>query len=823
MTIEYLTPVDDGGGCTRRHALKVFAACAGGVVLGSRLPRGWADLPWGEHPAAAVLEGRTRPPLLGETLSYGKARRQAHPTLAVELMAGRLWTSWNQFSGKCEAVMLRSFDINARSWSTPVALSAADLPMLAAGESALAVVGSSVLVVWSQFGPYGWSLLARALDTKTGKLSAAQLVAGERKSQEVHLQPAVAVCGERALLVWQAKLGRQAPFVVLGRVLDAGGRPLSETLALAADDKHDHCQPAVAARPDGSGYVVAYDRQDAPGTQNVYVTQLAADKLEPGKAVDVSRHPASDLAPALAFSPAGDYLWVAWHSNRRGEDGWDIPRWYRLAALRMADNTWHQPFECFEEQVRDERGTVQSFELVRLTVSPTGVVCVLGHASHNFYLQYYSTEGRSPVFRFPKDGWGGRGKFIPGVFDENGALWVTRRDLGTNVLDNVTGLDTLSGPPRLEARVEVAQIELAGRTSRIEWPEPAGKPAELKVYFGDIHGHSWQSDGMGEPAELFLRARDVFNDDFHALTDHDNFVGQRLTDAHWQQQKELVEHYHKPGSFVTLFAQEWTTPRVKRPHGWGHFNVYTADPAIPMLDHRDPRWRDLPELYAEVRKYNGIAIPHHIGWTGVPWESLDTDLTPVVEICSVHGAFEYEGNKPIAHRGGMPGCFYRDGLARGLRIGVVGATDQHGLIWHHGVCWKRDVYRAGLTGVWAPELTRGAIMDAMRARRTFATTGVKLQLYFAINEVLMGGAVETAEPPALQVNVAVPVEAGRLRWLQIVRDGQVINTYGGEGQHSRYTFVDEQCPVGVTSSYYLRVTLADNNMAWSSPVWVRRS
>ncbi|MBN1514137.1 MAG: hypothetical protein JXB13_19120, partial [Phycisphaerae bacterium] len=58
--------------------------------------------------------------------------------------------------------------------------------------------------------------------------------------------------------------------------------------------------------------------------------------------------------------------------------------------------------------------------------------------------------------------------------------------------------------------------------------------------------------------------------------------------------------------------------------------------------------------------------------------------------------------------------------------------------------------------------------------------------------------------------------------LELVRDGEVIHCFGGEGQQSRYAFVDEQSPQRDVSFYYLRVTLRDNNMAWSSPIWVKR-
>jgi hypothetical protein len=356
-------------------------------------------------------------------------------------------------------------------------------------------------------------------------------------------------------------------------------------------------------------------------------------------------------------------------------------------------------------------------------------------------------------------------------------------------------------------------------TLRYAWPAPGPAAKGLRLLLGDLHGHSWQSDGMGDPRECFVRARDIFRDDFHALTDHDEFIAKRITDGQWEEQKALVEHYYQPDRFVTLFAQEWTTPRITAPHGWGHVNLYSADPAMPLLPHTEERYRDLPDVYAELRKHGGVAIPHHIGWTGVKWDALDPELSPLVEICSVHGAYEYAGNEPIPHRGELPGCFVRDGLAAGRRIGVVGGSDQHGLIWHHGVCWKRNAYRAGLTGVWAGEFSRAGLLDALRRRRTFATSGVKLSLYFAVNGALMGGTAPADGPPEIEVDVAIPPDEGKLAWLQVIRNGQVIRRVGSEGPRTKLGFRDDTAPTG-TSWYYARLVLASGDQAWSSAVWV---
>ncbi|MHC4175446.1 MAG: DUF3604 domain-containing protein, partial [Planctomycetota bacterium] len=69
-------------------------------------------------------------------------------------------------------------------------------------------------------------------------------------------------------------------------------------------------------------------------------------------------------------------------------------------------------------------------------------------------------------------------------------------------------------------------------------------------------------------------------------------------------------------------------------------------------------------------------------------------------------------------------------LAQGRRLGVIASTDDH-LGFPGG-------YREGLAAVLATELTREAIFDAIRNRRTYAVTGDRIGLDFQLNGRLMG-------------------------------------------------------------------------------------
>jgi hypothetical protein len=347
--------------------------------------------------------------------------------------------------------------------------------------------------------------------------------------------------------------------------------------------------------------------------------------------------------------------------------------------------------------------------------------------------------------------------------------------------------------------------------------EPWG---DWHFYFGDIHGHTSLSDGTGDVDEYYFMRRDLYSLDFAALTDHDSFVGNTLSPSEWEEIKAITEHFNEAGKFVTLFGQEWTSLRV--PRGGGHMNVYSTRRDIPLFDHALPEFDNAAKLVEAARSHGALVVPHHIGWTGVVWEALAPDVAPLVEIVSVHGAHEYMGNRPLPHRGGMAGHFVQDGLARGLKLGFVGGTDCHGLLWQHGECWKRDPYQAGLTGVLARELTREAVFEALRKRRCFATSGIFMRMVFEVNGAPMGSEIEADE--AVQIKVDVASESP-LRWLEIVRDNETVHSYGGEGHRSAFKWTDpewsEREP-GETSYYYLRVICRDDNMAWSSPVWVTR-
>lgn len=826
---------DTDATCDRRLFLKRFgfglAGLAGaGVVLGWMREASGLEVPFIPAEEGIILgksESDLRAPL---NSTFARSEYVSQPTLALAA-EGTVWTAWGLESKGRNRLLLNSFDPASEKWGQAIPLTNEDSESqwLACYPRLCMTGGGTLLAVWIETKDRQWRMKARALDAATRQWGEPATLAQTREPGGAVWRPAVAGLGaDRAMVVWEEKTAAGKPFVVRGMVINKQGAPEAEAFPIAEFPEGDCCRPSIAAHPKTESVAVVYDRYEGKGTTQVHLALLSAADGSRQHNMPITDHPATDLAPDATFSPDAKHLWIGWHSNRRGDDAWDIPRWYLIRALDTKDMRLYEPSSEPPQKDLDRRGTDQGFEFVRLACAAEGTLCVLGRPSHRFCLQFHRGRDWSPLYRFPTEGWGGRGQLAQGAFDPAGRLWVVRRDIGANVLERIEGIVGSSpvAPELRPVNVGSAARPLKNIEPHLEFP-PVTIPPETRadatqapkwnIYFGDIHQHTWTSDGMGDVDEIYRRARDMQGDDFCALTDHDNFVSRKILDAEYEEQKALADHFNEPGKFTTFFAQEWTTPRAGLAHGWGHKNLYAIRPDIPLFDHKDPRYQDTLPLFAALKDYEMIAIPHHIGWTGVDWENHDPMIQPLVEICSVHGAFEYMGNEPIPHRGGRPGHFLRDGLARGLRFGVCGGSDQHGLLWQHGVCWKRNVYRAGLTGVLAAECTREAIFEAMRKRRTFATTGVKLRPLLTIEDFSMGEEGEVSRPPRIQVNV---LAAGEIKWISIIRNGEVITHYGGEGAHSRFTHTDDTLPENQTSYYYLRVVMEDGNMAWTSPIWI---
>jgi hypothetical protein len=304
---------------------------------------------------------------------------------------------------------------------------------------------------------------------------------------------------------------------------------------------------------------------------------------------------------------------------------------------------------------------------------------------------------------------------------------------------------------------------------------------DLSVYYGDLHSHCAVGYGHGSLQDAFENAR--LQLDFAAVTVHAHWpdipAGEgRLTDLvdyhqrgfqkaddAWPHVEQVVEAHYEPGRFVTFLGHEWHSNQ------YGDHNVYFNGSSGAIL-----RAASLDEMRQTIRRLRGegieaIFIPHHIGYKrgyrGINWDAFTPELSPVVEIMSMHGASE-SPNAPYPYlhtMGPRDWCsMYQYGLARGHIVGAIGSSDHHSA--HPGS------YGHGRMAVWAEALSRDAIWNAIQARRTYALTGDRIALAFSINRGGMGAVL----PPSDRRDVSVSVEGGNaLDYVEVLHNNCIIH------------------------------------------------
>jgi len=210
------------------------------------------------------------------------------------------------------------------------------------------------------------------------------------------------------------------------------------------------------------------------------------------------------------------------------------------------------------------------------------------------------------------------------------------------------------------------------------------------------------------------------------------------------------------------------------------------------------------------------------GKTPTFWEHVDEDFQPVVEIFQDHrGSAEWLGAPAATSTTRVQGLgidgrgSLRRAWDKGLKVGVVASGD------HGGVA---------LAGVYVKEISREGILEGLRARRCFATSGDRLLLDFRVNGTFQGGEVTLTERPRGAENarppLAVTLRAEVLRRVQrvvLVQDGHesLVETPDSEVRTLDFEWEVESPFIG-TSYFYVRIESADGELAWSSPVWVTR-
>lgn len=301
-------------------------------------------------------------------------------------------------------------------------------------------------------------------------------------------------------------------------------------------------------------------------------------------------------------------------------------------------------------------------------------------------------------------------------------------------------------------------------------------PAPYQLFWGDLHNHNAVGYAKGSLERSIDLARAHL--DFFAFTGHAHWHdmpempgerhmlwvnGFKAHREHWPKTRRLLREA-TTGNFVALLGYEWHSSRFG-----DYCLIFPEDqPDLFLPDHVD-------KLLDFAQEKDSLAIPHHLaykqGWRGADFGHFRGGaLSPVVEIMSEHGCAEFDRGPfdyithSLGGRDTANTVNYQ--LARGLRFGFVASSDDH--VGYPGA------YGEGVVGVWARELTAAALFEAIRARRTYATSGERITLEVTLNGSPMGS--ELAFTDERQIDVRVEGQDA-VEMIELVRNGRVIQRH----------------------------------------------
>jgi len=349
----------------------------------------------------------------------------------------------------------------------------------------------------------------------------------------------------------------------------------------------------------------------------------------------------------------------------------------------------------------------------------------------------------------------------------------------------------------------------------------ARREKTYRLVFGNIHRHSEISgcyrDYNGSLDLHYRQARDVMGEDFSAITDH----GSNGDDLNWHKNLKALAVYYYPGSFVVIPSVEWTASGKSHTKSLGHYNVhyFGEDREAVPYTAKHSGYSDTPDkLWRLLGNKNVLTVVHHSAdWDHYhQWDYCHPRFEPLVEIFQdLRGSAEYRSCPGTIGFRQTPGngCFVQDALKRGYKLGFIGGGDHFGL---------------ALAGVYVESLSREGLFEALRKRRCFASTGIKLHMDFRLNGAFMGEILKLSkgEKRTLYIRITAPEI---VRSVTIVRNNEDIYTHRGESGEEKFEYHDTE-PLerllqpreeGEPSIYYyLRVILRNGEMAWASPIWI---
>ncbi|MBR6825950.1 MAG: hypothetical protein IKM59_05310 [Oscillospiraceae bacterium] len=398
-----------------------------------------------------------------------------------------------------------------------------------------------------------------------------------------------------------------------------------------------------------------------------------------------------------------------------------------------------------------------------------------------------------------------------------------------------------------------------GKLCRISFNlEPIAASAEKHEFaetllFGQLHNHTTYSDGTGTTSQAYEYIHGVTDMDYFLVSDHSNYfsteTGSKIKDYYnlsglkknsagtmslWEEQRIITEEYNAAYRNVLIaqgYEMTWKRVDPNQLKETGHMNIFNGYGTVSRLTagtETNSVKGDFSGLYyfydMMVNANNGL----NEKGTAISRTKYIQDA-PIVAMwnhpSNKWGTFnEYAGYSEardeiinlmeVRNNGATYDASYNSALSKGWHIGPTAGQDHHGTEWGT-VNELRTVIRTD-------DFTEAGLYWALSRRHVYATVDKNFQIYYDM--VVDGQTYQMGDIAKYGENATITAI------LELFQpDGEAIGKVEIIGKNSAVVYTINlsdsyaylEIPLdGAQPYYYIRVTPADKQLAYTAPIWL---
>lgn len=350
----------------------------------------------------------------------------------------------------------------------------------------------------------------------------------------------------------------------------------------------------------------------------------------------------------------------------------------------------------------------------------------------------------------------------------------------------------------------------------------------LNYYFGNLHAHSSYSDGnkdsatslLTTPLQDFNYAKNSQHIDFYGISEHNHLNAGLTSPSHYHQGIRDAKAA-TTSNFLALYGMEYGVIS-----NGGHVLIYGYDSLLIGWDNGDFDSYNAEYNYATLWKklnkkpssFAMFAHPANTDYDSIYFKPYNASFDSAIVGSPFRSGPAFSTNTTYSDPSTSDYIVrYTTALKKGYHLGIGLDHDTHNSVFGRQT--------AGRLVVMAPALTQNDLFDALKSMHFYGSDDWNAKVNFTVNGQMMGSVISHSGTATIAVNITDP-------------DGENTSTiavYCGIPGSGSNPFVltsatntntltyTHALTNNATYYYYLKITQADGNLIYTSPIWYNRN